>query len=277
MIVAACIISLVYYCLSVLVRGSILSPDGTAYYNIRTAPLPYKARMLAYVVTGENAWRFVHCLSFALASTALFSAFGLSAMLLWMVLPSVRTSLAWPVLLDLPMQATSFASVAFVLAGWEYVGLALLALSVLVHERTPIYTALMLWFFTGSILPLAIGACAFALWFTLVYQWMPKQQTGIDYLDRPLKTSMQHHLPTLLNASVWLLPWGACLFAIAAADWRLAAYAVASYAACMVAMDRVRIYQAFPLPFIVAALSVIPQAFIPLAIIGTFSFNTREI
>jgi len=233
--------------------------------------------MLAYAVTGENAWRFVHCLSYVLASLALFHAFGWGAMLLWMALPSVRRSLQWPVLLDLPMQAVSFASVAFVLAGCESVGFALLALSVLVHERAPIYTALTLWYLTGDIAPLVIGVCAVGVWYSLIYQWMPKEKTGVEYLDAPLRASVRHHAPTILDASVWLLPWGACLLSVAAMDWRLGLYALACYGGCVVAMDRVRIYQAFPIPFIVAALSVIPASFIPLAIIGTYSINTREI
>lgn len=277
MIVTACIISLVYYCLFVLVGGGKITPDGTFYSGIRNAPNPYRSRMLPYVLHSSGAWRFVHCLSFCVAAMSAFVIGGWPVMLLLLALPIVRQSMQWPILLDMPMMAISFASAAFYSCGCEYVALALIALSVLVHERTPILTASTLICLGSDWLPVAVALASVLLWYAAIYRRTPKAYTGIAWLDTPMSTAIQHHRATLTDAVVWLAPWGAALLSSCAWSPPLTLHAVLCYGGCAVAMDRVRIYQAAPLPFIMAALSVIPAAFIPVAIIATFIVHTREV
>jgi hypothetical protein len=74
--------------------------------------------------------------------------------------------------------------------------------------------------------------------------------------------------PRLLSAAKIVLPWGACLAVAFAPTLPVIASVAVGYAMLFVSADSTRIYQWGAIPVCVAAAAVIPEAWLPVAVIA---------
>jgi len=168
-----------------------------------------------------------------------------------------------PIQVDLPATAL----VVFGCAVSQYsmiVGVGVFVLAATIRETAPIVAALWLW----SLWPLI------ALFPVIVAMILIRP--GSDPLggelqriaDHPIRTALEYHAGRWRDGWLMVAPWGVCLAALYAPDWRLAVVLVVAYAQLLVATDTVRLYQhAAALPMAVAAAQIIPVVWLPLALV----------
>jgi hypothetical protein len=243
----ACLLALVWYRYR---YGCILTPDGVAYLRAAAGePVsgPFRWRLAARFMGAlpPQAWDLVSqgallvagCLVYALSERA--GANPHLALALWLGLPWTRSLVRCPYLLD---QVGMAAALGAALAPWPYqIPLALVAGSC--SERAPVFAAAFAW----SPVPL-VGLIVPGLAAVLTR----RGPTMAEHPTDPWGTAR-----TLLQATpTWRLvaPWGACLAAAGACTVQVGAALALGYAQCLVATDRVRLYQwASPVVCVAAA------------------------
>ena len=179
-----------------------------------------------------------------------------------------------PVQVDLPATALTMLGVALAVTGrpiWMVVGILVIACASSVRETAPICAALWLWS------PWPLIALIVPAVIALVRR--PAESSGIPEWDRitahPIRTSLEYHAGQWRNAKVMVLPWGVCLVGLYALDWKLAIVLAVAYAQLLVATDSVRLYQHVAGPALaLAAASLIPDPWVPLAMVGQFFWLT---
>lgn len=245
-----------------------LTPDGQRYLDMAAGvaqPMPFHLRWALPWLFGHNAWAWIIAsrgavLLIALevaALAGLHGATGTQAALaagLFLGLPSVAFLWSAPVLVDavglvmalgVPLVAQAF--------GWEWAVVPLIV-GAAVWEKVPVWAALFAW----SPWPL-IGLALPALRRLL---WKPGATASNDplreTLEKPLATGLAWHRGKWRDPFVMLLPWGACLAALAEPGGWLAVAAI-GYGQLLVATDSVRLYQNAAPVVCIAAAFAIPQ------------------
>lgn len=147
-------------------------------------------------------------------------------------------------------------------------GLALALLGGCVRETSPVWAALYAWnpLALIGVLPVAVRHL---------------QREGNDVLgeedrwilDHPVRASRKYHAGFPL--SLYVLPWGVALLALAHPSPQLALALIAGYAQCAIATDTVRLYQwSFPV-VLASAVAVVPThalaLFVVLALVNPFA------
>lgn len=253
-----------------------LTPDGARYLRMGAGerePVPFHLRWLLPWLCRRRAWVWIGATWLGLVALvsgtvvlALQHGLGMPqaalAGALVAGLPSLRFAASAPILVDMPALACAvWAAVAW--PGMPWVAAALVVVGACASEKTPVWAALFAgspWLLVGLAVPLA--------------RRLVVKPGGIR-ADDPLAGTLRHPLATGLrsHAGRWrdpfamLLPWGACLAALAEPSLALGLVLAVAYAQLFVATDTVRLYQqAAPLVAIVAA-SQVPEAWIvPLAL-----------
>jgi len=276
MIVAAVIAGIAPAIANRVASGMFVTPDGHRYASMgrgEKQPRPFSLRLVAkWMPPTTEAWDAVTFGSLILSVGALYFvalhmtqdvniATGVCA--LYGALPYTRRLLVWPVLTDaLSLCVVSMAGLLAVYASDSipFVALCLLVFfGQYVHERATVHAALFAWFVSGSLfwfIPMGLGL----VWYLMRSKTGPKHEdeTAIDYLAHPFKTAWATHRKALFDYRLWLLPWGASLAWLLSPTWQLGLIAMASYAPCAMTVDRVRVYQANPFPFVIASCMVLP-------------------
>lgn len=282
----AAVVALVVYAVRVAAHGTAITPDGAYYLAVRSGrvPRPYCLRPLARLLPTVAAWRAVHVVAWLAASMAagvVAQRAGVSAVLVvatLVSLPWMRTAVAWPVLLDVPL----LAAAALCAAAAPFVSPAVLAVLVaacaIVHERAPLWAALYAAPYTADPVPAFVVVGAMAAVYAIAHRMAaphPDEQR-IAWLRAPLRAAWHKHRATLHDARVWLLPLGGAVVGFAALDAHLLACAIVAYGGCAVAQDRARIYGMLALPLCLAAVDVAGPYAILLPLV-TWFINTREV
>jgi len=260
-----------------------LGPDATRYVLAGTGtavPRPFHLRWLLPAVCKNvvRRWWIVYVSSFVTLVVATFVwrivaddpwQTAAAAALLVAGLPGILgPQVSIPVQVDLPATALVAGSlIAFEThtpAGIA-AGVAICAVAASVRETSPIIAALWgwtLWPLLALAVPVVISRLRTA---TKIDPLGGQMQT---VLDHPIQTALAWHRGRWRDGWLMVAPWGVCLAALYAPDWRLAVVLVVAYAQLLVATDTVRLYQhAAALPMAVAAAQIIPVVWLPLALV----------
>lgn len=259
-------------------RGKTVTPDGKFYEAMgrgEIVPRPYALRSIAKVIPH---WEGVTIVAFVVTIIGLYwwasamydSTTATIACGLYGALPSTRRLLVWPVLLDALSQACIVA--VAVLSLYNPLAALLLALCcMVVHERVPVWGALMVYATAGLVwLPLFAVAIAYVIHKSReeACEGHPLEHT-VDWLRDPVKTCLANHLPHAHDWRMWILPWGASLAWMMKPTTEAMLATALSYASLLVSMDRVRTYQAAPFIVVCCAAVVIPPELAMPAIVAT--------
>lgn len=252
-----------------------LTPDGYRYLDRVNLPAPFHLRWLVpWLCRDESArWDVAAWSGLAgvLAGTWLLVGgwAGVAAAALVAVLPSVRFGLTYRVLVDLPALGFATMSAGMWLHGWHVAALVLAVVAGSSKESAPVFAALFAWspvLLVGLVAPLLAH---------LLRRRGPDVLGG-DHewiLAHPWQASRKFHAGYVRSLDPRLvLPWGACVVALAAPSWQLAAVLVAAYGQLVVATDTVRLYQ-WAAPIVaVAAVTAVPWQWWPVLVVLT-AFN----
>lgn len=254
------------YAACIAVYGTYITPDGDYYRAMGRGlhvPRPYSLRVLAEMMpTSMMAWRTLHMTTFGIAVVSVHAvaervgASGWLAVAVVFTLPWLRQGIAWPALLDMPLFATACLTAALApsLGEWVFVPIIL---SVLIHERAPLWCALYAWPWADVVIVVAsvIAAASITAWQYQRCESHPDEER-IDWLKDPITAARERHRYTWHDWRVWLMPWGGVALGFAQATaWVWAAVFVA-YAGCLMAQDRARIYGMAALPLGLAACTI---------------------
>lgn len=170
-----------------------------------------------------------------------------------------------PVGVDLPATALSLISVMLLQVGGVYGtagGIGLIVVAASVRETAPVWAALWLW----SPLPL-IGLIAPAVRHLTSRPGPDPLVQFREILEHPIRTALAAHRTQWRDGWIMVAPWGACLAALIAPDWRLGVVVALAYAQLLIATDTVRLYQNAAGPLVAAAaVANIPVAWLPLLV-----------
>lgn len=239
--------------------GSHVTPDGQYYLAMgrgQSVPAPYAYRLLPRNIGSLAGWRVVHAVSYlSLIAAAYYAvhaqapAAAMPAALTLAALPSVRMSVGWPVLLDMP----SWAVVAISLALAESnpaTAVCVASLGILVTEKTP-------WFAVATIAPFmdwhltAIALCWLVSASGLLWWSTKTTAADRDWLRHPFREAIARHRTS--NITNWLLPWGGAVIALPHLNYSTWLVILLSYAQCLIAQDRARLFM-MAAPAIIVAL-----------------------
>ena len=268
------IIALAIYALNVWRGGSAITPDGAFYLASgrgEATPMPYALRYLPRMIRSLAGWRAMHAGSYLALIAATYAAVhhvsaahATPAALTLAVLPSIRQSTTWPVLLDMPHWATIAVAVALAQVN-PALGFAVCIWSVFITERTPIFAALaaapwLPWEYVAASVTLSF------LWTILLKfagGYAPAE--NIEWLQHPIRTALAKHRTSKMWS--WWLPWGGAVVALPhLGAWAVAMVAVA-YGQCIVAQDRARLYTSAALPVVLSLTFIDPVALYAVAVV----------
>lgn len=242
------IIASALYAVQLWRYGSHVTPDGAYYLAMgqgHQVPAPYAYRLLPKYVGSLAGWRVVHVVSYLALIAAAYVAVhaqapsvAMPAALTLAALPSVRMSVSWPVLTDMP----SWAVVAVSLALAHYdpvVAVCVALLGIVVTEKTP-------WFAVATIAPFVdwhvtvIALCWLVSASALLWWSTTTAVADRDWLRHPFREAIARHRTS--NITNWLLPWGGAVVALPFLNYSGWLVILLSYAQCLVAQDRARLY-----------------------------------
>ncbi len=241
-----------------------LTPDGRRYLEMGAGvaqPMPFHLRALLPTICGANRNRWAWANLFGAAgSTLLIVALatlsgatmgqGILAGGLFLLLPWVRFCFGAPVLVDMPALALSLLSAVLFLGGYLYLAVFAVSIAAMASEKAPVWAALFAWhpvLLVGLLIPVLERL-------TSTPGRDAPGRPDAEVLTNPVHSAMKWHRGKWLDPRVMLLPWGACLLAVANPSWQLCAVVAVAYAQLLVATDSVRLYQqAAPIVCIAAA------------------------
>lgn len=240
-----------------------VTPDGLRYLH-PSPPAPFHRRALLPWLCRENPrrWLIQAWVGYALLLVGTWGLVGgwqgVAAAALVAPLPGILLGIRFPVLVDLGALGLATSAAALWVNGIEWAAIVLVVLAGAAKESAPVFAAAFAWspwLLVGLAAPLLIG---------LIRKPGAMPEMGDEHqwiLDHPIKASRKYHDGMLRSLSpALLLPWGACVVALAAPSWQLAAVLALAYGQLLVATDTVRLYQwAAPTVAIAATQAVEPQ------------------
>lgn len=240
--------------------GTIISPDGRVYIAMAhgaQAPSPFRWR-LAPRLLGRCpvVWRWSSwgALVGAAVLVGLYAEQqglpGWAAASLFCALPWFRGLVRMPLLTD---QLGMFLALAGALVPWPF-AIPLWLLAGACSERSVVFAAVFAWN------PLALVGLLVPMSAAILTPRGPEAEHNDWQVMRQL-----HNRARL---AVYVLPWGACLLAVLAPSWQLAAAVGLGYAQMAIATDRARIYMAGAPVVVVTTLAAVPAWSWPLLILA---------
>lgn len=255
-------VAAMHYC--VQRYGQSISPDGNFYLKLaagKAVPPPYSLRPLLPLICRDHAGRW----NTATFTGAALTAGGIAVMATLKgaeLLPAVIAGAAF-----IPLRVVSIASflpvltdtvsLAFIAAigiadamQQPFIVAALSVVGAFVSEKIPVFGAAL----TLSAVPLAGLAVTAALYF----RSRNFGATGVEWLDAPLRASLQKHRSFLKQPGRYLHPWGLLLLAsLFSFSLPLALSLLLAYAQLFRAQDAVRLIQyAAPAVCVAAAMAM---------------------
>lgn len=240
-----------------------VTPDGLRYLH-PSPPAPFHRRALLPWLCGEDPrrWLIQAWVGYALLLVGTWGLVGgwqgVAAAALVAPLPGILLGIRFPVLVDLGALGMATSAAALWVNGIEWAAIVLVVLAGAAKESAPVFAGAFAWspwLLVGLAAPLLIG---------LIRKPGAMPEMGDEHqwiLDHPIKASRKYHDGMLRSLSpALLLPWGACVVALAAPSWQLAAVLALAYGQLLIATDTVRLYQwAAPTVAIAATQAVEPQ------------------
>ena len=265
---------------------SAIGPDAARYLEAavgRPVVFPFNVRWLLPAVCEDDVrrWWWVWTGSWPLLATgaalwAHLNGLGwgpaIAVAALVVALPGVLQPISThPVGVDLPAMAIAMWAAVCFAADQPVLGLILCVWAVGIKEQAAIWVALWAW----SPLPL-LALVAVGLAYVLRRPGMDRITASNPVLrrvhDHPVRSALEHRAAAGGWRNAWLMvaPWGVTLAALyGGGDLQLWAALAVGYASLAVATDTVRIYQPPAAPLMAfAAVSIIPTAWLPLAVIA---------
>lgn len=267
-------------------------PDAHRYIalaNGGTVSRPFHLRWLLPKLCGESgaAWWFVWLAAWPTLAAGMLGwrlaagddyRVAVAATVLVVALPGILGPPATiPVGVDLPATALTICAAGLFELGDGYriaAGLILLGWASAIRETSPVWCALWVWSpwpLLALVVPTVRHLCV---------------KPGADPLGPRFDEIARHPISAAVTAHQgrwrdgWLMvaPWGVCLAALYAPDWRLAAVLAFAYAQLLVATDTVRLLHHAAGPVMAAAAARnIPAAWLPVACVaGVFWFWKTE-
>jgi hypothetical protein len=254
-----------------------LGPDAARYWCAAggaPVPRPFHLRVALPWLCGQDPFRWWVAWSsgWVLAAAGMFSwalavgswqvaaaATGLLLGLSGFLGPSATI----PVGVDIPATGLALCGVALFAHGWQVPGVAIIAMSALIRETTPVWSALWLWS------PLPLVALAVPLIIGLVRKPGPDPLSAQfqHIADHPIRSALEHHAGRWRDGWLMVAPWGVTIAALLAPSWPLALLLVLTYLQLLIATDTVRLlhHAAGPLMALTAA-QVIPAQWLLIAV-----------
>lgn len=256
-----------------------VSPDGQRYLAMTgggRVAIPFHLRWLVPALCGLDGRRWIGMTFGSLVAIAGLSTWfvGLSGASGWQLaavpflvsgLPGiVKINARFPILVDAPAIALALLAACLCAIGWWPAAIVVAIVAGMAKETAPLWAAIFAW---NPIL--LVGLVAPLIRRLLV-------APGADVLDEhnawvlkhPFAASWRYHKDRLTDPRLWVTPWGVLLVGLVAFDLQLAVALAVGYGLTLVATDTVRIYQwAFPV-LLVAALTVVPDELLVLAVIA---------
>lgn len=256
-----------------------LGPDAARYWHAaggHPVPRPFHLRWALPKLCGHDIrrWWAVWFAGLVLAAAGMFSwmisagqpwQVSLAAAALLLALPGfIGPSVTIPIGVDIPATGLALCGVALIEHDWVRVGIAVIALSAMIRETTPLWAALWLW----SPLPL-IALFAPLLAHVLTDRGPDPLGDRFQYIaDHPLASGVAAHRHQWRSAAVMVAPWGVCLIGLVSPSWPLVLCLVAAYGQLLVATDTVRLVHHAAGPALAAATATsIPIRFLLLAVV----------
>lgn len=278
-------IAALIYALRLITWRTVITPDGNVYLAMgrgELAPRPYAYRLLPHLVKGIMAWRVIHAVSWftlAIVTHVLAERMEVNGTLVTaalLCLPTIRQSINWPVLLDIPILAVA-TSVALLSTEYQFAAVLLLPFTIVVHERAPFLAAL----YCLPFVPfwwLVIAVIAVVVFIAQLHESHPghPDEQRVEWLRNPLKAAITKHAGTFNDWSVWVKPLGLSFAGIVTGGWWQLIALAFGYAGCLVAQDRVRIYSVAALPLTLAAVSTFGEYGVLVPLVNWFT-NTNEV
>lgn len=258
----------------------LLGPDSARYVYAgqgHSVARPFNLRVLLPWVCRDDRrrWMVVWLASWVVAAAGMFwwaSEFGAARAAAAAVL-CLGLSGAWgpavvrPVGVDLPAMALSIVAVAALQHGWWPLALVLVVVAASIKESAPVWAALWAWhpiMLVGIVVPLVVG-----LWRRPEVDPITAQPVMREVHDHPVRTGLAAHAAQWRDGWVMVAPWGACLAALYAPSWQIAAVIIVAYLQLLVATDTVRLLHTAAGPALaVAAVQVLPVEWLPLACVA---------
>lgn len=255
-------------------------PDAARYLYAgqgNAVARPFNLRWLLPAVCGDDVrlWRIVWFASWPVAAAGMFwwgSDAGwrpaLAAAVLCLALPGVwGPAVVRPVGVDLPAMAVSIVAVAALHAGWWPLAVVLIVVAACIKETSPVFAALWAW---HPLMLIGLAAPLVASFFRKPeLDPITAQPIMQEVHDHPVRTAIREHRSQWRDGWVMVGPWGACLAALYAPSWQIAAVILVAYLQLLVATDTVRLLHTAAGPLLaVTAAQVLPVEWLPLACVA---------
>jgi len=255
----------------------LLGPDAARYVYAgkgHRVARPFNLRILLPWICrdDERRWRAVWLASWVVAAGGLAwwgsdlgAARAAALVVLCLGLPGVLgPPVVRPVGVDLPALAVSVVAVAALHAGWWPLAVVLVLVAASIKETSPVFAALWAWhpiMLVGLVVPAVVSLVRKA-----EVDPITAQPVLREVYDHPVRTALMAHREQWRDAWVMVAPWGACLAALYAPSWQLAAVLIVAYAQLLVATDTVRLLHTAAGPAVAfAAVQVLPVEWLLLA------------
>ena len=272
-------IAAIIYAVLVVSNRTAITPDGHYYLAMGrgySVPRPYAYRLLPRLLGSLMQWRVTHAVAWlllAMATHGLGERFGVNGTFVaiaLLALPSLRQSVSWPVLLDVPLLAA--ATLTACLAIWSPTAAVLvLPFLLLIHERAPFVAAL----YCLPLVPFAwlfVALLIVVVFVAVLHESLDRHpdEQAVDWLRNPVKAAIARHRFTCNNWEVWVKPLGLSFAGVFTGGWWPVVALVAGYAGCLAAQDRARIYTIAALPLSIAAVSTFGEYGAVVALVNWF-------
>lgn len=255
-------------------------PDAAVYISMSQGipmPVPYCLRWLysflmpkrASFVTWMNTGAIGLWLTFPLVYLfgEAHGVNGLWACALWGALPVIDILWGLPGLVDHVSWPFGIGTALLFIHGHTEAGIALSLVGGLLEPRLPVMVAAWAWN------PWALtGLVSVAVLSKVVKRGDPGIMEDPEPLRHPWRTGQKYNAVTFRDMRTGLLPWGALLAGLAALTPAVVASLALAYSQLFRATDRARLYMWAAPALIVAALRVIPESLMPVAVLVTW-FN----
>jgi len=252
------------------------SPDTRVYLAMSRGTLlrnPYRLRWLLPKILPPREWVWWGVSMTALViSCPLMAMFaesagvpGIWAVLLWVSLPVWNVNIKLGMLVDSVAWMLALLAVVLSVHGYSFGAILSAMVAGMVAPKAPVFAALWVlnpWLLLGLV-PVGIGQLL-----------LPRGRALCDepVLNEPWKTGMRYHGKHIHDVKELLLPWGGCMAAVFCGDWRVIPAVVVAYAQLLISTDSARLYMWAAPVVVVAALKMIPEPLLIIAVLMTW-FN----
>lgn len=256
------------------------STDAGVYFAMSQgtkAPNPYRLRWLVPKLMPATAsfgdWVTISAASLWLSFPCMYlfaeslGVNGLWACTLWGALPVVCILWRIPALIDHFAWPLGLLAATMFLRGHVVAGIVIILIGGLTEPRLPVMVAA----WTLNPIPL-LGLIPVGILHKLAPEGPAEILENSEPILHPWRSGMRHNGCLIQSAKDMILPWGALLAGLCSASGALLVSLAAAYGQLLRATDRVRLYQWAAPVMIVAALRVLPEWSLPLAVAVTW-FN----